>query len=127
MALPAAFKTRVDNWVKNTFAGQVATAQTTYLAANRIYFQGIRTPDIPNHGNNTAPDKTRKPHDQPHDWDDFGVTLPATTDFAFAIDVHNDKSYRLRIHVMDGLDEYVALYDQNGDPTARWYKNQEGA
>ncbi|MDV2503072.1 MAG: hypothetical protein RX318_03885 [bacterium] len=63
--------------------------QADYLAINGRHFQGIQTHDaIPTLGAEAAPDKSKKPTDQPHDWDDFGLGLPGTMPGSIALHVY---------------------------------------
>ena len=64
--------------------------QDGYLATNGRYFQGIHTHDvIPTKGAEAPPDKSKKPTDQPHDWNDFGLSLPGNMPGSIALHVYD--------------------------------------
>lgn len=67
--------------------------QSQYLASNGRYFQGIRTRDsIPAGGATSAPDLSKKPTDQAHDWTDFGIQLNPVLPIALQIDIYDGPS-----------------------------------
>lgn len=68
---------------------QLAVYQANYAQThNGRFWQGIRThPILPVDGNETAPDKTRKPTDQVEDWS--GVTLPSSMPIAVEVHIHD--------------------------------------
>lgn len=68
---------------------QLVAYQTDYARTHAgRFWQGIRThPVLPVDGNETAPDKTRKPTDQAEDWS--GITLSAN--MLIAVEVHTHR------------------------------------
>jgi len=63
--------------------------QASYFATYGQYFQGIQTHDvIPTVGAESPPDKSKKPTDQPHDWDDFGLNLLGNMPGSIALHVY---------------------------------------
>ena len=73
---------------------QLAVIQPGYAETHKgSYWQGLSTPTtIPNDGNKTAPDKSRRPSDQLEDWS--AITLPATTPISVGVDVHDGPKGR---------------------------------
>ena len=64
--------------------------QKDYLFTYGLYFQGIQTHDvIPTLEAEAPPDKSKKPHDQPHDWNDFGLGLPGNMPGSVALHIYN--------------------------------------
>lgn len=89
------------NTILNDLVTQLSTKQETYktedladpLVGTRKrgkYFQGLRVHDIlPSEGNETVPDRSKKPTDQIESWEDAGITLPSTMPLSVRVDVYN--------------------------------------
>jgi len=81
--------------------------QKDYLFTYGLYFQGIQTHDvIPTLEAKAPPDKSKKPHDQPHDWNDFGLTLPGNMPGSIALHVYEGPGgwgYTLEARTKEGL------------------------
>ena len=77
--------TKVDAEFETLYTATVVS-QTAFKASTGRFFQGLKIPaDTPADGAVDVPDKSRRPDNQPQDWTDFGVTLPATMDFSAQI------------------------------------------
>jgi hypothetical protein len=72
---------------------QLVISQPTYLVSNGKMFQGLRTHNtIPPDGQSTAPTKTVKPSDQTHNYNDVGITFPATIPVSLEVHIHESES-----------------------------------
>ena len=91
--IPVGIQKKIDSQIEDILA-ELKPLQDTYFETNGKYFQGLKTHVVtPADGNKSAPDKSRKPSDQIHDWNDFGITkLASTMDFSVAIDVYQSPS-----------------------------------
>ncbi|KKM75734.1 hypothetical protein LCGC14_1387290 [marine sediment metagenome] len=98
-------KQAVDNMLDGLRAEWEAK-QGQYILDNGRYFQGIWTHDIiPTVGAEAPPDKTKKPTDQPHDWNDFGLALPGNMPGSIALHVYegpNGHGYSLEARTREG-------------------------
>lgn len=120
-----AFQSRINGWVKNTFAPAVQSAQLAYRDAHEFFFQGILTPStVPTEGVKLPPEKNRKPTDRPHDWAELerlGVSIPSELEAAIAIDTISTSSWRIRLHAKDSAGtEFAAVYTARGDVERGW-------
>lgn len=69
---------------------EISGLQNAYFASHGRYFQGIKTTDIvPKEGTLVTPDKTRKPHHQLEDWNDFGANI---NDLPFSLEICSYQS-----------------------------------
>lgn len=100
----------------NTAFNEIKTAvdnyQTTYLANNGKYWQGIKSSDTPQDGANKAMELTRKPTDQTEDWSWF--TPSGSYPISFEVHTHdgpNGKSYSVVGHINIAGQEWVRVND----------------
>ena len=81
--------------------------QDDYYSTYGRHFQGIQTHDVtPTLGAEAPPDKSKKPTDQPHDWNDFGLGLPGNMPGSIALHVYDGplgQGYSLEAKTREGL------------------------
>ena len=67
----------------------IVARQEAFFAAHGRYFQGLRThATIPANGDETPPDLTTNPHDQPETWAGAGYAFGATLPMRIAVDTY---------------------------------------
>ena len=95
----------VDNML-NSLRAEWEDKQADYYFTYGQYFQGIRTHDvIPTKDAKGPPDKAKKPTDQLHDWNDFGLGLPGNMPGSIALHVYespNGHGYELEARTREG-------------------------